>query len=245
MKNKILGILFIAFSQSSLGQDNAAWQDRKNVIKLNLPALVFKTFSVQYERAVAEKTSLALTVRYLPDGPLPFKSSIMDLVDDPSTERQIENVKVGNFAIMPEVRFYLGKKAVFRGFYVGPFAGFASYDMDHAFEYTESGVVKTIPLKGNANSYTGGLMIGAQWKLNKSLFLDWWIAGVNYGTVKGDVTGQKNLTPSEQQALRDALQDLDLPFVKHTYKVDNNGATVYFDGPWPGLRAGLCLGINF
>jgi hypothetical protein len=210
-----------------------------------VPALAFKSLSVQYERAVAKKTSLALTFRYMPDGPIPFRNSIMDLIDDTDTERQIESVKVGNFAVMPEVRFYLGRKGVFRGFYLGPFASFTHYDAQHNFEYTESGIIKTIPLSGSANSYTGGLMIGAQWKLNRSLFLDWWMAGLNYGQLKGDVNGQKTLTPSEQDALRNALNDLDLPFVKYTYKVDNKGAIVNFDGPWAGLRAGICLGINF
>jgi hypothetical protein len=245
MQKIFLVFLVIVLCQSSSAQDNPREPLKQNLIKLNVPALLFKSFSVQYERAIAKKTALALTVRYLPEGAIPFKSSIKDLIDDPATERQIDNVKVGNFAIMPEARFYLGRKGVFRGFYLGPFAGFASYNMEHEFEYTESNTTKTIPLKGKAQSYTGGLMIGAQWKLNRSLFLDWWIAGVNYGLLKGDVKGQKTLTLSEQDALRQALQDLDLPFVKYTYEVDNNGATIYFDGPWAGVRAGICIGISF
>ena len=92
----------------------------KNIIKLNLPALALKNISVQYERAIAKKMTVAGTFRYMPDGDIPLKSAFIKLADDPDVERQLNNLKVGNMAVMPEIRFYLGKRGAFHGFYLAP-----------------------------------------------------------------------------------------------------------------------------
>ena len=207
--------------------------------------MAIKNFTLQYERAVAKKISVAATVRYMPDGNIPLKSTFVKLADDPDTERQLNSLKVGNFAVMPEVRFYLGRKGVFHGFYLGPFISFARYNAELLFEYDDAGTVKNIPLKGSLNSVTGGLMIGVQKNLGKNIYLDLWIIGPNYGTSKGDINGKKTLNATEQQSLRDELASLDIPLTKFTYVVDGNGATVNFKGPWAGVRSGICIGFNF
>lgn len=246
MKNFVFVSVLLIGSTSAIGQSYSdSGGTRQNIIKVNLPALALKNFSVQYERAVGKKISVAATVRYMQDGAIPLKSTFIKLADDPATERQLNNLNVGNFAVMPELRFYPGKKGVFRGFYLGPFASIAKYNADLLFEYDDAGTTRTIPLSGHVNSFTGGLMIGAQWKLSRVIFLDWWILGANYGTSKGDITGQQKLSSSEQQSLRDELNELDVPLIKFTYVVDGSGATVNFKGPWAGVRAGICLGINF
>ncbi len=244
-KNVLVSAFLVACTCANAQSYSDSVGSRKNILKVNLPALALKNFSVQYERAVAKKISVAATVRYMPDGAIPLKSTFIKLADDPATERQLNNLNVGNFAVMPELRFYLGKKGVFRGFYLGPFASIAKYNADLLFEYDDAGITKTIPLSGDVNSLTGGLMIGAQWKLSKVIFLDWWILGANYGTSKGDITGQQKLSTSEQQSLRDELDGLEVTLTKFTYVVNDNGATVNFKGPWAGVRAGICIGINF
>ncbi len=236
-----IGSLYCLFAFSQEEENGA---DTKNILKVNLPALAFKNISLQYERAVGKRTSLAATVRYMPQGKLPFKSTISNWSDDAELDRQLSNTEVGNIAIMPEFRFYLGKKGALRGFYIGPFASFARYNADLLYEY-DDGVTKTIPLSGNVNTITGGLMFGAQWKLSKAISLDWWILGPNYGSSKGDLSGKQTLSPSEQQSLRDELEDLDIPLTKFTYDVNASGATIDFKGPWAGVRAGICIGFNF
>lgn len=218
---------------------------KKNMIKLNLPALALKTVTLQYERAISRKTTVAGTFRFMPKGNIPFKNNIIKLADDPDTERQLNNLEIGNMAFMPEIRFYLGKRGAFHGFYVAPFASIARYSASLSFEYDDNGVTKNIPLTGDINSVTGGLMLGAQWKLSKAVYLDWWILGPNYGRSNGDIAGKKTLNTSEQQSLRDELDALDIPLTDFTYTVDGNGATVNFKGPWAGVRSGLCIGINF
>jgi len=249
---KILLLLYVVtgttglFAQEVIDNEKIDGNARKNnIIKLNLPALAFKTISVQYERAIAKKITVAGTFRYMPQGSIPFKNSIIKLADDPETERQLNNLEIGNIAFIPEVRFYVGKKGTFHGFYLSPFASIARYSSKLLFEFDNNGTTETIPLSGDVNAFTGGLMLGAQWKLSKAVYLDWWILGPNYGKSNGDLTGRKSLTASEQQSLRDELAGLDIPLTEFTYDVNTNGATVNFDGPWAGVRSGICIGINF
>ncbi len=181
----------------------------------------------------------------MPKGKLPLLSTIKDIADDPDFTRQADNLKFGNYAIMPEMRFYVGKKGALHGFYIGPFVSFANYDLSLPYEYDDAGTTKTIPIAGNINAITGGLMFGAQWSLSRSISLDWWILGPNYGISNGKLSGKQSLTASEQQSLRDELNNLEIPLTDFTYEVNSNGATIDFDGPWAGLRAGICIGIKF
>ncbi len=225
------------------GADEAA--AAKNVVKLNLFALGLKNVTLQYERAVARKVTVAGTFRFMPKGSIPLKNTFIKLADDPDTERQINNLKVGNFAVMPEVRYYFSKKGAFRGFYLGLFADIASYSATVPIEYDNGGTTEMIPMSGKLTGVTGGLMIGAQFKLSKKLYLDWWILGPNYGTSKGTLSGKKNMDAAEQQDLRDELAELEVPLTSFTYNVNSTGATMDFKGPWGGLRSGLCIGFRF
>lgn len=225
--------------------ENAEPASAKNVVKLNLFALPLKNISLQYERAVGRKVTIAGTFRYMPTGSIPFQSVFNDLAADSETERQLNNLKLGNIAFMPEVRYYFGKHGAFRGFYLGLFADIARYNADLVFEYDDAGITKTIPMSGHLTGITGGLMIGAQFKLGKRIVLDWWALGPNYGVSNGNLSGKKTMNASEQQSLRDELDALDIPLTKFTYTVDSNGATVNMNGPWAGIRSGLCIGFRF
>ncbi len=217
----------------------------KNIVKLSLPALALKNITLQYERAVAKKVTVAGTFRLMPKGSIPLKSTFIKLADDPDTERQLNNLEVGNIAFMPEVRYYFSKKGAFRGFYLGLFANIASYSATVPIEFDNNGTTESIPMSGKLTGITGGLMIGAQFKLGNRIYLDWWILGPNYGSSKGSLSGQKNMDAQEQQDLRDELASLDIPLTKFTYNVNSTGATMDFKGPWAGLRSGICIGFRF
>ena len=235
---KLCSLLFIYLSSATLFA-------QKNMVKVNLPALALKNISLQYERKVAKKVAVAATFRYMPTGSIPLKSTFKNLADDPDTERQLDNLRVGNFAVMPEARFYFSKKGAFHGFYLGLYANIARYNADIPFEFDDAGVTKTIPMSGHLTGITGGLMIGAQFKLGGPVYLDLWVLGPGYGTSNGSLTGQKTMSPSEQQSLRDELRDTDIPLTKFTYTVNSNGAIIDFKGPWAGIRSGLCIGFRF
>lgn len=226
----------------------------KNLVKINLFSLPLKNFSLQYERPVAKKISVAMGVRYMPEGTIPLMSVAKKIAEsddlDDDISGQLKNFRLGNFAITPEVRFYLGKE-VLRGFYIAPFVRYATFNVSLPFDLeTEDAnnqvTTERIDLKGDLKTIAGGLLFGAQWKLGKMVYLDWQILGPHFGKATGNLNGKKNLTPEEQDDLRLFIADLeDVPFVKFTSNVDANGAQVKVNGPWAGIRSGLSIGIRF
>jgi len=240
----------ISQAQSVQPSNDATDLQQKNILKLNVPALFISNFSLQYEHALSNKNSLALGIRYMPKSGLPLKPMFKALIDNADTWKNAQNIRSSNFSITPEYRFYLGK-SVFQGFYLAPFVKYTHYNAELPFQFDvklpEGGetIHETIPLQGSANTYTAGLLLGAQWQLSKLISLDWWIAGPNYGASKGQVTGSRTLNEYEQQYLRDKLERLKVPLTKKKYSVDENGTRIDFDGGWAGVRAGLSLGIRF
>ncbi len=245
---KITLIILICFTSCTLwaqNDDSTIHVIKKNIIKVNLFSFAIKNVAVQYERVVSKKVSIALGVNYMPDGSIPLQSTFEGLTDDPDTKAQIKNITLGSYSFTPELRWYLGKKGAPQGFYLAPYMRMSSYNISLPFMYDDGTTTKQIPLSGSVNTVTGGLLMGAQWKLGKAVKLDWWIIGPNYGSSNGKIDGKTPLTASEQSALRTELDQLDIPLTKITYTVDNNGATVNFKGPWAGVRSGLCLGFAF
>ena len=88
-------------------------------------------------------------------------------------------------------------------------------------------------------------MVGAQWKLGKSVYLDWWIIGGALGSSTGTVNAITALNQEEQDGFREELNTIDSPFLDYSVQVDANGAGLDFTGPFASLRGGLSLGIKF
>lgn len=217
--------------------------EKKNIVKINLPALVIRNISLQYERKVGKRTSVAVNVHTIPFGKLPLQSTFKNL--DDNGDVQFDKFQLGSFGIVPEFRYYVGKKGALRGFYFGPFLSYSNYKMDLPIDYNN----KTGVFNGKLNAITGGLQLGAQFRLSKSLTLDWWILGPNYGSANGTLNFISTLTTTEQQELRNALEDLknDAPLnTIKSYTVNGSGASVVAKGPWGGLRGlGFNLGFRF
>jgi Protein of unknown function (DUF3575) len=219
--------------------------DGKNMGKINLSAFALKGFSLQYERQVASRMTVALGYSKIPTSNIPFKSYI---------ERQINNpdVKVGDFHLgtsifTPEIRYYFGKDGAFHGFYIAPYARIGSYNIDGPIEYTSStNTPRTAVFDGKLNTITGGLMIGSSFSLSSKLYLDWWIIGASIGGANGDLTAMTPLSKSEQSSLQDNLNNLNVPFTKVASHVNERGATVTTTGSMVGLRGlGINLGFRF
>lgn len=248
----IVAALTMAFAKAGSKQDSVSAFRGKNMVKLNLTALPLNTYSGIYERAIGKKIAVGIGYRHMPKGKLPMLSRIESLIDDEETNAHLRNLKMGSYSITPEVKFYFGKE-VFRGFYIAPFGRYSVYSLDwpYEYEYEENGATQkeNILLKGDVKTMTGGLLFGAQWKLSKRIYLDWFIIGPNAGSVDGTITGTGDLSdPDKRQALDDAIQDLadsDIPFVKIEGETSSTGAKIKFSGPWAGLRGGINLGFRF
>lgn len=246
IKAFIFTLLVIHISGAAFGQDSVKVSVKSNIIKINLSSLVFKNISLQYERKVAKKISVALNVHSIPFGHLPFLSSIEKAIDDSNVP--VNKLRLGSLGFTPEIRFYLGKKEAFRGFYFAPFLNITRYKIDLPVNYGNANT--TAIFIGNVAATSGGLLLGAQWSLGKSIYLDWWILGPNYGGARGDLNFNSILSVTEQDELRTEIADLkangSFTDVIESYSVNDKGAFINVKGPWAGLRGlGLNLGIQF
>lgn len=244
---------FAALSISASAQEAVKENETaapQNFVKLNVLSLPLKNFHVQYERVLSKRVSVALAGRYMPTSGIPFKSVILDAVgnDDQDTRDLIDQSQIGNIAITPEVRFYLGK-GYGKGFYIAPYYRYAKFSTNTVtVSFSEpNGPRRSVNLSGELSGHSGGLMFGAQWFLSKAISLDWWIIGAHYGNGKGSFTGipSPSLTPGEQAEIRQTLEDIDVPLIDKTIAVSANSINVKTDGAFGGLRGGLLLGIRF
>jgi hypothetical protein len=223
----------------------------KNIVKLNVAAIGLKNLSAQYERILNKKLSIGVGLRYMPMTQLPFKATLQDKVlKQYEGWQSYGDIKfdLSNYAVTPEFRYYFGR-GYGRGLYLASFVRYARYTVNSEVHYdvTYKGqqFAETIPVNGNFTTITGGLMLGAQWKLYKSLYLDWWILGPQYGAVNGTFIGTRNLDNDEQEAVRIAANQYDIPYMNKSVEVSSSGMRLTVNGPWTGVRAGLCLGIRF
>lgn len=233
-------------------QDNPyVYTPKMNLIKINLTGLPIRNYSFQYERVLNKTISVGLSYRFMPEGSLPFKKQILNSIDDNDLEARniINSFTLSNYAITPEVRFYLGKKGYGRGFYIAPFFRNAKYngnnfDVDFKDENDNN---QTLSLSGEIKSNTFGILLGAQWSLSKHIVLDWWILGPHIGAGKGDLVGLSSqpLSADAQASIRETLEDFDIPLIDKKVTVNSQGATMELDGMFGGLRAGISFGIKF
>ena len=255
----IKAIIFFAFFSFQLAAGSVFAQtvseaektaSNKYLIKANLLGLPLNNYSLQFERAIGKKTAIGLGLRFMPKSGIPFASTVEGLINDAESWDQVKNFRTGNIAFTPEVRFYFGK-GVFHGFYVAPFARYTNYsaELPLSFDVPDqfgNTTTEVIPLSGNLNTVTGGLLAGAQWAITKQFYIDWSILGPQYGVSNGSLTGKRSLNADEQQAVREELNNLeDLPFITTTYQVDNTGIKADLKGPWAGIRSNLSIGVRF
>ena len=251
-KQFVILLLCIVIATTSFAQEVEKVTPKlpMNFIKLNLSALPLKNYSLQYERVIKKSISFALSFRTMPSTTLPFKKQLLDIVgNDPDLKKTIENFKLTNTAITPELRFYLSRKGFGRGFYIAPFYRYAKFKTsDLMFDFQGgTGPTRTINLAGDLVSHTGGILFGSQWTIGKMIVLDWSFFGPHYGGATGLFSGTTTipLTPSEQADLKNELDNIDIPFTKKTVTVTASGASMKLEGPWAGVRAALSLGIRF
>lgn len=255
---RISSILFSAMLivVPAMAQDDEEDQPGRNIFKTNVTGFALRNYNLTYERMLTKKTSFNLGFRTMPSGPVLFKDRIISSIEDAGTStdldarKEVESIRMSNFAVTPEIRFYAGKKGYGHGFYFSLFYRYARHELGNiSVDYNNNaGTTSTATLTGNLTSNTGGFMLGSQWVIGKRVVLDWWILGPHFGVGKGTLTGT-NSTPissADQSSLRSELEDVleAVPFVKNVIDVNANGAKVSLSGPWAGVRGGLCLGIR-
>lgn len=198
MKITSITLFYICCSFLCLAQE-----PKPSVLKVNLSALALGAYSVQYEKVLGKRVSFALGVGYRPVKVVPFAKEIEKYID--AADKRIDyislaNVKkaestIGLFHVTPELRFYFGKnKAAPIGTYLALFGKYNSYfgqapvfvDM----EYKGASARVELPVDTQVKIYSGGLMLGRQFRLGNRFTFDWFIIGGHYGKVT--VHGESN-----------------------------------------------------
>ena len=259
MKNKTIlftVLLSVMLSAAAFAQENGKQKADSahhpmNFFKVNLAALIIKDYSFQYERIINRKFSFAIGFGSMPNSSIPFKNNIIKaLGDDQETIDAIKDMTLSNTTITPEFRWYASKKGYGRGFYLAPFYRYGVFkgagltvNIDGDVQAKQNSLTMSGKITGNSV----GLLIGFQKSWGKHLSLDTWLIGPHYGNGKGEFNGVSAapLSQSEQDDLRQTLEDIDLPLTTKTIIVTQNGATVKLDGPFAGVRLGIVLGYKF
>lgn len=113
MKKSVAIFLLLILAISSSAQDKPEVAIEKNVMKVNVLALIIRTGAVFYERELSDLTSAQLGLAYL--------------------NYKIDETHLEGFGITPEIRFYIRKNAL-DGFYIGPYLRYNNF----GFEEPES-----------------------------------------------------------------------------------------------------------
>lgn len=261
---KIVSLLLLTLFLGNLSaqeSNQADLIDGNNLVKLSLSSLLFGRYSLEYERVLSKKLSVGLAYSIRPEKALPFKSKVLDIIDDDEVSNLLTDFKSSSRSFTPEFRFYLGKKGYGNGFYIAPYAKFSTFNLQTPYFYDvaiEVGGVpvydreESIDLEGKVTAFTAGVSFGFNIKVAKGLYLDWRVLGPGYGSAKGDISGNMALNQDEQDGLNEQLSNLqesleDMPLkIKMDYTVNGQGAAIKVtNSPWANLRSGISLAYRF
>lgn len=245
---KLIPVLLLLFFVSAYSQSP---DNKKNIIKTNLTAYIFRNYNLTYERSLTSWLSIGISYGKIPEGEVPLLNQFLKEED---SDYNFNEAQFSSTQLTIEPRFYLGK-GYGHGFYFAPYYRQSKIQMDNVIYtmYFDDNDDNAIPItfSGKTSGNSFGLMLGSQWFIGKknNWVLDFWIIGGHYGTSEGNFDGISNrvLTPEEQVKLKEALQDIDLSVTnfENTITTNDRGAKMALTGPWAGLRTGLSLGYRF
>lgn len=239
---------------SAYAQAQQYWLiEPKNEIKWNVPALATHSVSLQYERALGEKTALALGLTLMPAGKVPLAETIRDYyLSDASNQNTdaandfAKNAELSGWAITPEFRFYTGKKP-HQGFYLAPYLRYARYSFDWNYTFMDQDKPRPSEISGILSVAGGGLMIGHKWHFNKIL-MDWWILGLSYNSNHLNLDARSDLSDlnkEQQQEQEGYVEDISVNGHRLEATLNSKGGNARGGMPLPGIRMGLCFGLRF
>lgn len=220
-----------------------------NIIKTNLTSLLTGNYSLQYERAFTETVSASVTFSMMPKKGIPFQGLISDAVEtNQDIDFDLNSFKFSSWSIVPDVRFYLGE-GYGKGFYIAPYFKHSQFKIhDFNIEYTDTeNNQNQITLSGNFKTNAGGVMFGSQFFLGDYVCLDWWILGFHAGRATTSIVGDplNDLSPANQQDLKDTFADIDVPMMDFEPSVSADRVSITTKMPWVSVRAGLSIGVRF
>lgn len=112
-KQLLLWATCICLGYITQAQMNPKQPGQKSYVKVNLLGLPIRNIGMQYEKTLRKRVSFALGYRFMPKGPIPFKTTLIEMSDNSAdAQTAFNSIKFSNYAITPEIRIYAGKKAM-------------------------------------------------------------------------------------------------------------------------------------
>ncbi len=222
----------------------------QNSVEVNVAGLFIKNVVAGYSRVLGARTTAGISLGYRFSGKIPFNESLAERVDDAVAKQVLNDMNASYTSISPELRFYFGSRPL-SGFYVAPFVRYGHYSGNVTYHFTATydgySLAEDVPVKARLNTFTGGALLGYRFLLNRQLYVDWTVAGPNYGFADMNMSSDKVVMPEAREQLRADLDEFELifPFRSKTIRVDDTGEQ--FDGKlgWGGLRMALNIGLRF
>lgn len=243
--------LFAQQEDKTVLETNSSIDYKQHVFKLNLTSLAFRNISLQYEYILKPKLSVALGLRYMPKGKLPFSSSIINTIDDEDEDAEdirgfIRDSRVGGFAVTPEFRYYLGRRRG-KGVYLASFVRYERFDFTSNYLINnDDGSSNNVAFKGKNSSIGGGIMLGWQFNIGDYVTLDLWLLGSYYKYNNLSFSADNlNLSDEDVATLKKDLDDTEVLWFDLKNTVEKNHVNVSAKGSFAGIRSlGLCVGFR-
>jgi hypothetical protein len=207
MKTIILfAVLFMVFLEG-FSQDTIPKRDYKNTVRINLtsPMLFGERFiALGYERTIKDNQSFSVNIGRFT---LPELSRVNTEEIDVLESR---NVKETGFHIVGDYRFYLQKEnrhKAPRGIYIGPYATYNYLNREVQWPIQGETSVNNIEFNLKLNNAIIGFQLGYQFIFKERFTLDLVLAGPGYGWYKLKTGLETDLSPEDQEAFFDALNE--------------------------------------
>jgi len=237
-------------------------KERKNVLKIGLPALFFNNVHIKYQRSINKKFSFQLSwakyfetdlVKRFEGKSYKFREYEADFAEFNQGEFYgsyvtVPQLKFTGFYTQAELRYQFSKKKLLTGFYIGPYCAYHLNVLNNISAYDDLGFKYTGQV--DLSLFNTGAEMGYQWLIEKFLLVDFQFFGLGWSFAKHNLmftTNNFNLKYDKiDKDLNNSLST-ELDFDAEDFKTSTfqNGLKYNVKSNYPILRMGLSVGIVF
>ncbi len=173
-------ILMLLFPMLVGGQDSIV-PDYRNIVKVNIAALLVSNVSLLYERKLNEHWSLLTGAGYRWGGSVPKAFGLGEVIVSSNTSG------ITGFSITPEIRYYFnfcecgGSPS---GLYAGLYGRYTKFYGDLAFSVWDGSEYYQALVTSNLREFGGGLQLGYQFIFKERWTVDFMFAGPRLSSYK-------------------------------------------------------------
>ncbi|MFZ5429070.1 MAG: DUF3575 domain-containing protein [Bacteroidota bacterium] len=210
-----------------------------NIIKTSVSGFAIGDFSISYERKTSDNQSANLRIGY-------FQPTVSPFIGEKTITPSDYTFKDSEGALQAslEYRWYTKKQGL-RGFYYGPYLRYYAIRA----EYGDNIRSDNFNVSGSYNSFGTGMQLGYQFLINNifSVDLSFFGAGIDYNTINlVYTTGIQGFDYNTIVAdVSEVFEDLPYFEKRLKNKVSPNNLTSRIPFLFPGLKAGITIGVAF